>query len=111
MSAHDMAQNTAAQLRALGDPCPARKHWPAAKTNHTGNYKMQEDIWPVWFHHASCFKESGDIKLRLLSYRRTLEFAHGGDSFSCNLVAGSTCMTKMKSGLGLSVGYFLRLTK
>jgi hypothetical protein len=80
MSAHDMAQNTAAQLRALGDPGPAQKHWPAAKTNHPGHDKMKEDVWPIWFGNTSCSKESGDIQQRLRPYRRIFECAPGEDS-------------------------------
>lgn len=80
MLATDTPQNTATRLRELGDPCPPQEHWPAAKTNHTGHRKMVEDVWPIWFQYASCLEESGDIKHRLISCKRTLEFAPGGSS-------------------------------
>jgi hypothetical protein len=80
MAAPDILQKTAALLRAPADPRPAQKHWPKAETKHPGRDKMEEDVWPIWFRHASCFKESGDIKQRLRSYQRILEFAPGEDS-------------------------------
>jgi len=78
MLAPDTPQNTAARLRELGDPCPTQKHWPAAKTNHTGHRKMVEDVWPIWFQDAPCLEESADIKHRPINCRRTLEFVLGG---------------------------------
>jgi hypothetical protein len=78
MLAPDTPQNTTAWLCELGDPCPDQKHWPAAKTNHTGHRKMVEDVWSIWFQYAPYLEESGDIKHRLISCKRTLEFALGG---------------------------------
>lgn len=78
MLAPDTPQNTAARLRELGNPSPTQKHRPAAKTNHPGHCKMVEDVWPIWFQYRPCLEESGDIKHRLISCKRTLEFALGG---------------------------------
>ena len=78
MLAPDTPQNTAARLRELRDPYPTQKHRPAAKTNHTGYSKMVEDVWPIWFQYTLCIEESGYIKHRLISCKRTLEFALGG---------------------------------
>jgi hypothetical protein len=78
MLATDTPQNIATRLRELGDPCSTQKHWPAAKTNHTGHRKMVEDVWPIWFQYTPCLEESGDIKHRLISCKRRLGFALGG---------------------------------
>jgi hypothetical protein len=77
MLAPDTPQNTAPRLRELGDPSPTQKHRPAAKTNHTGHRKMVEDIWPIWFQYTPYLEESGDIKHRLITCTRTLEFVLG----------------------------------
>jgi hypothetical protein len=78
MLAPDTPQNTAARLRELGDPCTTQKHWPAAKTNHTGHRKMVEDVWPIWFQDAPCLEESGDMKHWLISCKRTFELVLRG---------------------------------
>jgi len=77
MLAPDTPQNTAARLREIGDPCTTQKYWPAAETNHTGYRKMVEDVWPIWFQYTPCIEESGYIKHRLISCKRTLELALG----------------------------------